>query len=188
MFDPLLPSLKPFVVRWLDDRPLTTPRWTPADALRALSRSPRLALYNGHADTDQMMRLSRADVGALSNQLPFLLYSVGCNAGQFDNDPFSPDCIAEEMMKLTRHGAFGVLCNPRAGWYAPREVERFSGEFQVRFFERLLRQGPTNLGRASQLAKHDLLGQVETSGLMPYRWCYYEITLLGDPHTSLRLP
>jgi hypothetical protein len=30
-----------------------------------------------------------------------------------------------------------------------------------------------------------MLGHVETSGLMPYRWCFYEITLFGDPHTPV---
>jgi hypothetical protein len=29
--------------------------------------------------------------------------------------------------------------------------------------------------------------QVEESGRMPYRWCYYEITLLGDPPLSIAM-
>ena len=126
-------------------------------------------------------------MSTLTNRYPFLVYSVGCNAGRFDNDPFSPDCIAEELVKLDRHGAFGVLCNPRVGWYEPREVERFSGEFQAHFFEALLQRGHARLGQASQLAKHRLLAQVERSGRMPYRWCYYEITLLGDPHLPIAM-
>ncbi len=73
------------------------------------------------------------------------------------------------------------------GWFDPRQVWKYSGEYQIKFFEQLLDKGQTNLGKACQLSKHDLLGQVETTGVMAYRWCYFQINLLGDPHAAVQL-
>jgi hypothetical protein len=188
MLDPLLPIFSRFTVDWLDDRPFTSPQWNAASALTALNRSPHFAIYNGHGDVDSIMQLYPQDLDALTNRHPFFAYSVGCNAGEFDNDPFSPDCIGEQLLTRNSRGAFAAILNSRLGWFNPQNEEQFSGEFQTRFFAHLLTLGQTNLGVAHQLSKHDLIGDVETSGVMTYRWCYYEINLLGDPHVVLKPP
>jgi hypothetical protein len=190
MFDPLLPSLAGCAVTWLDDRPSTSPQWTRLELLEAIDRSPHVALFNGHGNDDVLMSsnliptrgIRVAEVDAIANDFPFFAYSVGCNVGQFDNDKWSPDCIGEELVKHNSRGAFAAVFNSRLGWYDPQVAWRYSGEFQLAFFDQLLANGQTNLGAANQLSKHDLLGQVESSGLMTYRWCYYEITFFGDPH------
>ena len=187
MFEPLLPRLAQVTVSWLDDRPFTTPQWSNTQAIAALNRSPHVVLYNGHGETDQMLRLKPADLLSITNSTPFLAYSVGCHAGRFDNDRFSPDSIAEELLKLPRHGAFAAVLNPRAGWFDPRKVWRFSGEHQIKFFEEMLNKDQVNLGKAFQLAKHALVGQVENAGVMAYRWCYFQLNLLGDPQTPMLL-
>ena len=188
MFDPLLPNLAGFSLRLLDDRPLTVPQWSAPDALRELNRGPHLVLYNGHGDADSVMRLSRRNLDALTNEDLFLFYSVGCNAGQFDNDQFSPDSIGEELVKRHRCGAFAAILNSRLGWFAAEEEWKYSGEFQIKLLDQLTRQGQTGLGRVCQFAKSEMLGQVETSGAMTYRLCYYGITFFGDPHLSFKLP
>jgi len=175
-------------VAWLDDRPLTIPVWGTADALAALNRSPLLVAHAGHADFYTVMRFSRSNLNLLTNPTPFLLYSTGCHAGEFDNGP-GADCIAEELVKRYARGAFAVLANAREGWYDSKAEERYSGEFQIRFFDRLLSDEKTSIGVAHQLAMQDLLGSVETSGInMPYRWCTFGITLFGDPHQLVRVP
>jgi len=175
-------------VAWLDDRPLSAPAWSAADAVAALNRAPLLAAHFGHTDETTLMRMSRTHLDALTNPTPFLLYSTGCDAGAFDNGPWS-DCIAEEFVKRSPHGAFAVLANSREGWFDRDNEVRYSGEFQKRFFERLLSDELTAVGAAHQLAKEDLLGSVETSGSsMPYRWCLFGITLFGDPHQSVHVP
>jgi hypothetical protein len=188
MLDPLLPSLNRFQVDWLDDRPFTNYQWSADDVLRRLNQSPAVVIYNGHGDVDWLLELRLPDLDALTNPSPFFVYSVGCNAGEFDNFQFLPDCIGEELVKRHSRGAFAAVLNSRLGWFNPEDEEQFSGEFQTLFFEQLLVKGQTNLGVANQLSKHDMLGLVESSGLMFYRWCYYEITLFGDPHTPFFLP
>jgi len=59
---------------------------------------------------------------------PFLAYSVGCNAGEFDNFTFLPDCIGEELVKSNACGAFAAVLNSRAGWFDPQEEWKYSGE------------------------------------------------------------
>ena len=196
LFEPTLPYLTAYQQTWLDDRPFTTPQWTKPQLQTALDHSPHLALFNGHGDSETLMSPSLtpsrgirlAEIDALTNTTPFLAYSVGCNVGQFDNDRWSPDAVGEELVKRNRHGAFAAIFNSRLGWYDPIDESKYSGEFQARFFEHLLARGQTNLGVANQFSRHDLVGQIESSGLMPYRWCYYEITLLGDPHVAWQTP
>lgn len=195
MFDPLLPLFADYRVTWLDDR-FTTPRWTKADAITALNQSPHLVLLNGHGNDFTLIGLENyparavetSDLDALANAFPFLAYSVGCNVGQFDNDRYSPDSIGEELLKRNNRGAFAAILNSRLGWYDSQDESKYSGEFQHSFFYQLLTQGSHHLGVANQLGKEDLIAHVESGGIMTYRWCYYEITLFGDPHTEWQMP
>lgn len=195
MFDPLVSLLVDYKTTWLDDR-FTVPEWRKQDALNAMNQSPHLVLLNGHGNDNTLIGLEKpfirsietADIDLLTNQWPFLAYSVGCNVGQFDNDRFSLDSIGEELVKQHSRGAFAAILNSRLGWYDDQDEAKYSGEFQTRFFSHLLSNRQTNFGMANQLGKHDLAGQIETSGIMPYRWCYYEITLFGDPHLSWQTP
>ena len=193
--DTLLPAFNNSLcpVGWLDDRPALSAVWTASDAINALNSSPLLVAHFGHGSDSAydttVMHLTAADLDALTNSTPFLLYSTACNAGAFDNDQWGADCIAEELVKHNRHGAFTVVANSREGWYDPQNEWRYSGEFQKRFFDRLLANEQTQIGAAHRLAKQDLLGSVETVGTsMPYRWCLFGINFFGDPHSAIRVP
>jgi len=181
--DPLLPvfSSNGHSVSWLDDRPNLFGTWYKPESLIALNQSPHLVLHYGHSDEVTTMRINNADIDSISNAIPFLLYTTGCDAGAFDN-LFGQDCIAEELILRNDHAAFATLSNSREGWYDEVNERLYSGEFQEKFFERLLDNSQPSIGVASQMAKQDMIGYVETSGDMPYRWCYLGITLLGDPY------
>jgi len=188
ILDSLLPALTRFSLRSLDDRPYTTPQWHASQVLRELNAGPHLVLYNGHADADSVMRLSRGDLQSITNEDAFILCSVGCNAGQFDNDSFSPDSIGEELVSRPESGAVAAVLNSRWGWYDAQQEWKYSGEFQANFVKELMRSGQPGLARACQLAKISMLGHVENRGTMTYRWCYYGLTFFGDPHLSFKLP
>ncbi len=196
MFDPLVPLFAGYQVTWLDDRPYTTPQWNKTDAFSALNQSPHVALFNGHGFDNTLIgfdypffrSIETPDLVSLTNAHPFLAYSLGCNVGQFDNDQFSPDCIGEVLIKGHSRGAFTAILNSREGLYDAQDEARYSGEFQERFFHHLLVQRQTNFAVANQLSKQDLVGHLEVGGVMAYRWCYYEITLLGDPHLAWQAP
>ncbi|HYG34207.1 MAG TPA: C25 family cysteine peptidase, partial [Clostridia bacterium] len=120
MLEPLLPLFNEFEVKWLDDR-FTTPAWTRTDAVNALNQSPHVVLFNGHADwvyqtlfgwgNPITRSIEIPDLDKLTNQWPFLAYSVGCDVGRFD-DPFW-DSLGEELLKRHSRGAFGAVFNTR---------------------------------------------------------------------------
>ncbi|OGV41181.1 MAG: hypothetical protein A2X46_07470 [Lentisphaerae bacterium GWF2_57_35] len=186
ILDPLLPLLDPRPATWLDDRPYNSSQWNAADAVQELNRSPVIAVYGGHGDADTVLRLYSSDLNSVTNDKLFFAYSVSCAAGEFDNPSFWSDCIGEEFVKRPSAGAFAAVFNSRVGWFDAEQEWKFSGEFQLEFFDELLVQGHSRLGEANQRSKENLVGQVETSGIMTYRWCYYEITLFGDPHISFQ--
>lgn len=190
MFVPLTNYFAGYEQARLDDSPFTTPQWSYLDALRELNRSPHLALFAGHGDPSTLMGLIPDDLDALTNAWPSLTYSVSCDAGAFDNDHFLDpfDCVGEELVKRNAHAAFAAILNSREGWFDAQAEWRWSGEFQIKFFEELLGKGQTRLGVANQLSKHSLISKVETGGLMTYRFCMFEITLFGDPHVALQVP
>jgi hypothetical protein len=180
--DTLLPYFSGWTVEWLDDRPTLGAVWTKAQCIAKLNQSPHVVAHVGHGNETYALRMSPADVDSLTNANLFLVNSTACDCGAFDYS----DCIGEDFSKRNSRGAFGVIMNSRYGWYSATQPWMFSGEFQQTFFDRLLSKGVRNIGRALQLSKHDMVGEVETRGSMTYRWCYFEITLLGDPHTELK--
>lgn len=188
MYQPLRPMLAGFHVDALDDAPQKLPQWGRNEALAALNRAPHVVLYNGHGSADILMRLHPPDVARLTNPWPFLLCSVGCSAAEFDHGKFWPDSIGEALVNAGPHGAFAAVLNARAGWFDPQYPWKYSGEFQTQLFTELLQRGHVNLGQANQHSKEELVGQVERKGPMTYRWCYYGITLLGDPHLPFHAP
>ncbi len=188
MFDGLLPLMDQWNLAWLDDRPNKHPQWGRAEAITALNRSPHVVLYNGHGTSDILMRMRTPDLERLTNEWPFLACSVGCGAAEFDHGKFWPDSFGETLINGSPRGAFAAVLNARVGWFDPQYPWKYSGEFQMKFLEELLRHGHRNLGLAFQRGKEALLGQVESSGFMTYRWCYYEMTLLGDPHLVFQVP
>ncbi|MBM4033416.1 MAG: hypothetical protein FJ291_16760, partial [Planctomycetes bacterium] len=181
--DPLLPHFAGYTIQWLDDR---VSSWSgTAHAIPALNASPHLVAHVGHTNWQYAMRLTNTNLASLTNTGLFLANSIGCDPGAFDYS----DSFAEQLEKLNASGAFAVVMNSRYGWYNPDAEWMFSGEFQKSLFDRLLTQGNRNVGVANQLAKEALLSKVEHSegpDGMVYRWCYFEINLLGDPHTPLQ--
>ena len=182
--DPLLPSLSRHYVSWLDDRPQARRTWNATAAVAALGAAPHLVGHYGHGNAVTGLGMGNADVARLVNPHPFLAYSSACQSGEFDKS----DCFAEELIKRPVHGAFAAVMNSSLGWFSSLDESKYSGEFMASFFDQLLVSGDPSIGAAHQRAKHERIGSVETSGsYMTYRWCYFEITLFGDPHTMLQL-
>lgn len=120
------------------------------------------------------------DVEELQNaQRYFLFYTIGCYANAFDYD----DCIGEHFVNNS-NGAFAFIGNTRYGWYiSGYPSEGPSNRFDIEFFDALFVEDITNIGKTLQHSKEDLTGSALTDPYM--RFCYYELTLLGDPETSL---
>jgi len=136
----------------------------------------------------------------LTNELYFFGYSQACDSGAFDNvydipgvdeDPASLpyDSIIEHLL-TEEHGAFAFIGNTRLGFGIEWSTNGPSQHFDREFFDALYSENKRNLGIAQQDSKEDTLGMVienyPVSQLM--RYCYYDITLFGDPEISLKIP
>lgn len=141
----------------------------------------------GHSSVQSNIRLRPYDVDRLVNTNYFLLYSQGCYPASFDNrQPFSPygdgkvhpdeDSIGEYFV-FDNHGAFAYIGNSRFGWVGA------SNDFDKEFFDAIFNEEITNVGKALQDSKEDLINFVGHTG--PHRWVYYELNLLGDPETTV---
>lgn len=135
--------------------------------------------HMGHANESTVMKLYPSDVTGLTNTNPFFIYSQGCDAGAFDDS----DCMAEYFTTKATGGAHAVIMNSRYGWYTPNSVFGSSNLFQREFLQAIYEEHITRLGDANTLSKERLAGLAEVYGSM--RWCFFDITLFGDPATPI---
>jgi hypothetical protein len=138
-----------------------------------------LITHMGHASTTSVMKLSTSQASGLTNDNPFFVYSQGCYAGAFDQG----DCMAEAFTVKGDGGAHAVIMNSRYGWYAPGSNLGSSNLFHRELLEAIYERHVTRLGDANDLSRHELMATATDLGSM--RWCYFNLTLFGDPATSI---
>ena len=152
----------------------------------AFANGPLIFQHCGHGD-DNLYYINyenggsyvwyNDDVPLLNNTFYPIHISIACYSGAFDYS----DCLAEEFIKYANGGASAVIMNSRYGWYSTGDANKYSGEFMQRHFYELFVAGTQNLGKMMQFAKEYYASDAASSDV--YRWCYYEINLLGDPET-----
>ncbi|NIO02233.1 MAG: T9SS type A sorting domain-containing protein [Candidatus Latescibacteria bacterium] len=151
-----------------------------AAAMSALNSGQNIVNHTGHASTEVMGVgdgfLMIADADALSNYAKFsIFYSIGCFPAAFDDD-----CIAEHFINNPGGGAVAFVGNSRYGWGSPgNPLYGYSDRFDQEFFEQLFVNNSIHLGTAVAASKAVYVPFSSTENV--YRWCEYEINLLGDP-------
>ena len=122
-----------------------------------------------------------SDSLGLSNSFLPIHMSLACLSGAFDDS----DCLAEAYMLNANGGAGACLLNSREGWFYTSDASEPSGEFIEREFYQLFQNNIEPLSKMMQFAKEDLLSYVtpNTGDASCWRWCYYDINLLGDPES-----
>ena len=184
-----------YTVSTLYDKDSANGEWAEADLLAALNSSPELINHLGHSNVDSLMRLDVAKVRALSNQNAFFFYSQGCYAGSFDNRDTNnkygkDDCIAEELVVASpTSGAFAAVVNSRYGWYN-NDASSTKGPSQLYdrvFWDEAMYGKNKSLGAVLAKSKQhktimDNFNDSTYGAVL--RYCFYELTLLGDPETK----
>ncbi len=159
---------------------------TKTDWINAFGNGPLIFQHCGHGDVD-LYYINyylggsyiwyNTDVPSLSNTFYPLQISIACYSGAFDY----VDCLAEELVKYANGGASACIMNSRYGWYSSLDANAYSGEFMQRHFYELFVSGTQNWSKMMQFAKEYYASNAASDEV--YRWCYYEINLLGDPET-----
>lgn len=156
----------------------------PAGIIQAVNQGRHLINHNGHSGFYKMQGgdgwLDTLLMDTLSNSGKWgILYSQGCQAAGFDSN-----CIAEHFVNNPQGGGLAFIGNSRYGWYIPY----FSGYgpsdlYDNTFFENLLIEGTSELGKALAYSKADLIPLSRADEY--FRWVNYDLNLLGDPTLSV---
>jgi hypothetical protein len=168
----------------LYDAPTYT--WPASQIISRLNGNYHVFNHMGHGAAWVCFKLNlslaadKLAVANLTNSVYYLSYSQACEPGRFDD---RTDCFAEQLV-TSRAGAFAAVMNPRYGWGFQNSVDGPSQRFHRRFWDAVFARGRYHLGVMNQDSKERNRYLVNTVGSGdPMRWCYYEITLFGDPAT-----
>lgn len=170
------------------------PDWPTSEIIDYINSNIHFINHAGHSDYSYNMKMDNSDVGVLVNDKYCFIYSIGCLSGGFDQE----DCIAEHFTVKTSHGAFAGIWNTRSGLYRPDKSSGLSSNFQRQFWDAIYRESQRysvkkEIGAANQDSKEDNIWRLRISPFplmlgLGYRWCYYEITLFGDPQVIIKTP
>ncbi|MFH0816461.1 MAG: C25 family cysteine peptidase [Methanobacteriota archaeon] len=157
--------------------------WTASDLTGIINNGTHIVNGLGHAWIGLVMKMRISDVDKLTNNKYFFGYSQGCYPGAFDNN----DCIIEHLV-CNPTGAFAFVANTRYGIGKYESTDGAGNRYNRQFFDALYGESIRNLGRANQDSKEDNIGYLHNGerDSCDMRWCYYEITLFGDPEISIK--
>jgi hypothetical protein len=152
----------------------------------AWATNPLIVQHIGHgSQTSYQINLENgglvtwynSDVSGLTNTFWPWTTSVACLSGQFE---YSSDCLAETYVK-DDCGAIAAFYNDNYGWFSYSDACMFSGEFVEMQFKACFTDGKEKFGELLNKSKSYLVSSAQSDST--YRWCYYEINLIGDPET-----
>jgi len=133
-----------------------------------LYNSPRGAVY-----------FETGDIYKIRNTFYPIHISISCCSGDFT----ASDCIAEELLLWSYGGPSACFFNSEVGCVNNTDASKYSAEFIEKIFYEMFENNTKELGKINYFSKYHF---INISELDPtYRWCYYEINLLGDPETPV---
>ena len=103
-----------------------------------------------------------------------LMNSIACYSGNFEHS----DCVAEAAHNRNGGGSIAVIFNSRYGWGTPPSMGP-SEILDVRFYDYFFNHDTMPIGVTNALSKEVYRNLAVSQGV--WRWCYYELNLLGDP-------
>ncbi|MGQ9678868.1 MAG: C25 family cysteine peptidase [bacterium] len=105
---------------------------------------------------------------------PMILNSIACISGNFE----ASDCLAEELVNNPNGGAVATIMNSRYGWGSPPSMGP-SEKLDCMFYDYYFLGDTAEIGR-NHCSSKGVYGYMAQSQAV-WRWCYYELTLFGDP-------
>lgn len=148
--------------------------------MNALNAGQNIINHDGHAWYNVMGigngYLNRSDLDMLTNGPKYsILFTIGCWPAAIDYD-----CMAEHFLTNPNGGGVAFIGNSRYGWGSPgNPLYGYSDRFDQQFFKMLFTDNIYNVGNAIAAAKAVYVPFSRQENV--YRWCEYEINLLGDP-------
>ncbi|MBD3348068.1 MAG: T9SS type A sorting domain-containing protein [Candidatus Eisenbacteria bacterium] len=163
--------------------------WSASTLINAMESGLNIVNHLGHCNVQYAMKMYNSDIPSFDNDgtnhsLNFV-YSQGCYCGSFDNrdsyGSYPGDCFAEEFT-ADDDGAVAVVMNSRYGWGDPGGTNGASQFFDREFFDAMFAEGIYPIGEANDDSKMDAVWALSQDAV---RWCYYQLTVFGDPAMHL---
>jgi hypothetical protein len=129
----------------------------------------------GYVNHDWGLENSNMD-GLFNGDKQGILYSMGCDPAAYDQS----NCIAEHFVRNNNGGGVAFIGNSRYGWYYGGSFDTLSMGYDAEFFESIFQDNLYNLGAAFSDHKNDGYQNDDY-----YKYCYTELTLLGDPELPI---
>jgi hypothetical protein len=170
-----------YLVDYLYDRDSPGENWPVSELIERINSGVHIINHLGHGVEKETMKLELVPIMyQLSNTDYCFVYSQACLVGHFDG----PDCWAEYLNVKSDHGAFALITNSREGWGVHNSTDGPSQRFQREFWDAVFNpaESKPQLGRAFEDSKRDNLYRIDEVAM---RWCYYTLTLFGDPTVTL---
>jgi len=156
-----------------------------SDAVKSITNGVNIINHDGHAWYSSMSlggggSFGYADMASLNNPDKYgILYSIGCWPAAFDHD-----AVAEDFITNPTGGGVAFIGNSRYGWGSPgNPLFGYSDRFDQQFFKNLFIDHIYNIG-ATLAATKSYYAPLSCKENV-YRWCQYEINLLGDPEMPI---
>ncbi|MBQ7188913.1 MAG: hypothetical protein IJR99_05800 [Kiritimatiellae bacterium] len=160
----------------------TAGNWTQNDALALLEGNFATINHLGHGRPKSCMKITISDATcrnrllAISNDIPYFVYSGACQAGAYDVN----DCFAEVLVTATNL-AVGTVMSSRDSWEYTGSVGGFNHNFHRAFWDAALRGTATRFGEINEASRLANLPLISATQYTLWRWAYYEVNLFGDP-------
>lgn len=134
----------------------------------------------GNLEDGSNYSLSESNI--LTNNGYTLITSISCYSNAFDKIStdfqnevnYYTTCLSESFLRNPNSGILGYFGNSREGWTLT------SYYFNKQFYLDLLSSNEKQFGRATMMAKHNLLSYVSSQSYNHYRWIMMELNPLGD--------
>jgi hypothetical protein len=156
---------------------------TKSRAVSEMNAGRNIINHNGHANYNVLSignsSLYGSDFDNLTNTSRYgIFYSIGCWAAAIDYD-----AVGEHWVHAAKAGV-AFIGNSRYGWGSPGNPgSGVSDEFDREFFRQMFNNGLDRIGVAHAAHKDALVGAALANDT--YRYCLYELNLLGDPEMTV---
>ena len=165
--------------------------WSKADVFyQASSVGVNLRNHLGHSNVDYNMLMYNSDLTTSNFQNDgitrgFMIgYSQGCYNGAFDNRGtygYEGDCFSEIISTIATADV-ATIGNTRYGWGLHSSTDGASQYFDRQFYDAIFGEDITQIGWTNADSKEDNVPFIDGQAI---RWCYYELTLFGDPSMDI---
>lgn len=152
--------------------------------MTALNDGQNIVNHDGHCWYTVMGvgsgSLNHSDMDNLTNHpRNSILLSIGCWPAAIDYD-----CIAEHFVNNSNGGGVAFVGNSRYGWGSPGNPKYgYSDRFDQQFYASLFERNVYHIGATVADMKSFYVPFSRQENV--YRWCQYQINLLGDPEMPI---